>query len=116
MRPDPTQLRLASAREEAYQELHDSQPLAWTAQGELQKLQKGHFLDISTDIPEDDEIPWKNTPWDVQTDSVDIQAQEQQHSRKLLKKQVLTTIKAVTPCSQALTRRFSRQRNRLEFR
>ena len=44
-------------------------------------------MDISTDIPEDDEIPWKNTPWDVQTDSVDIQAQEQQHSRKRLKKE-----------------------------
>ena len=68
MRADPTQLRLASVREEAYQELHDSQPMPWTARGELQKLQKGQFLDISTDIPEDDEIPWKNTPWDVQTD------------------------------------------------
>ena len=86
MRADPTQLRLASAREEAYQELHDSQPMPWTARGELQKLQKGQFLDISTDIPEYDEIPWKNTPWDVQTDSVDIQAQEQQHSRKRPKK------------------------------
>ena len=86
MRADPTQLRLASAREEAYQELHDSQPMPWTPRGELQKLQKGQFLDISTDIPEDDEIPWENTPWDVQTDSVDIQAQEQQHSRKRLKK------------------------------
>ena len=31
MRADPTQLRLASAREEAYQELHDSQPMPWTA-------------------------------------------------------------------------------------
>ena len=47
-------------------------------------MQKGQFLDISTDIPEDDEIPWKNTPWDVQTDSVNIQSQEQQHSRKRL--------------------------------
>ena len=61
MRADPTQMRLASAREEAYQELHDSQPMPWTAREELQKLQKGQFLDISTDIPEDDEIPWKNT-------------------------------------------------------
>ena len=59
MREDPTQLRLVSAREEAYQELHDSQPMPWTARGELQKLQKGQFLDISIDIPEDDEIPWK---------------------------------------------------------
>ena len=81
MRADPTQLRLASRREEAYQELHDSQPIPWTARGELQKLQKGQYLDTST---EDDEDPWRNTPWDVQTDSVDIQAQEQQHSRKRL--------------------------------
>ena len=78
MRADPTQLRLASVREEAYQ------PMPWTAREELQKLQKGQFLDIFTDIPEDDEIPWKNTPWDVQTDSVNIQAQEQQHSRNRL--------------------------------
>ena len=77
-------LHRTSVREEAHQELHDSQPMPWTAWGELQKLQKGQFLDISTDIPEDDEIPWKNTPWDVHTDSVDMQAQEQQHSRKRL--------------------------------
>ena len=43
MRADPTQLRLASGREEAYQELHDSHPMPWTARGELQKLQKGQF-------------------------------------------------------------------------
>ena len=73
-----TQLRLASVREEAYQELHDSQPMPWTARGELQKLQKGQFLDISTDTPEDDENTWKNTPWDMQTDHVETQAQEQQ--------------------------------------
>ena len=54
MRPDPTQLKLASGREEAYQELHDSHPILWTARGELQKLQRGLFLDISTDTPEDD--------------------------------------------------------------
>ena len=62
MRADPTQLRLASGREEAYQELHGSHPMPWTARGQLQKLQKGQFLDISTDTPEDDEDTWKNTP------------------------------------------------------
>ena len=79
-----TQLRLASVREEAYQELHDSQPMPWTARGELQKLQKGQFLDISTDTPEDDENTWKNAPWDMQTDHVETQAQEQQPPRKRL--------------------------------
>ena len=79
-----TQLRLASGREEAYQELHDSHPMPWTARGELRKLQKCQFLDISTDTPEDDEDPWKNTPWDMQTDSGETQAQEQQPSRKRL--------------------------------
>ena len=40
MRADPTQLRLASGREEACQKIHDSHPMPWTARGELQKLQK----------------------------------------------------------------------------
>ena len=84
MRADPTQLRLASGREEAYQELHDSYPMPWTARGEIQKLQKCQFLDISTDTPEDDEKTWKNTPWDMQTDLVETQAQEQQPPRKRL--------------------------------
>ena len=39
-------------------------------------------MDISTDIPEDDEDPWKKTPY-KQT-LFDTQAQEQQHSRKRL--------------------------------
>ena len=43
MMADPTQLRLASGREEAYQELHDSHPMPWTARREPQKLQKGSF-------------------------------------------------------------------------
>ena len=116
MMADPTQLRLASAREEAYQELHDSQPMPWTPRGELQKLQKGQFLDISTDIPEDDEIPWENTPWDVQTDSVDIQAQEQQHSRKRLKKtSVDNNQSSDTMFASSHTEIFQTQ-NRLEFR
>ena len=76
MRADPTRLRLASGREEAYQELHDSHPMPWTARGELQKLQKG--------TPEDDEDSWKSKPWDMQTDSVETQAQEQQPPRKRL--------------------------------
>ena len=33
--------------------------LPWTALGELQKLQNGQYLDISTDIPGDEEVPWK---------------------------------------------------------
>ena len=44
MMADPTQLRLASGREEAYQELHDSHPMPWTARREPQKLQKGQFF------------------------------------------------------------------------
>ena len=68
MRRDPTQLRLASAREEAYQELHDSHPMPWTAPGELQKLQKGQYMDISTDSAEGSEDLWTKTPWDVQTE------------------------------------------------
>ena len=47
-RADPTQLRLASGREEARREPHVSHPMPWTAPG---KLQKGQYLDISTDIP-----------------------------------------------------------------
>ena len=84
MRADPTQLRLASGRDKAYQELHDSHPMPWAARGELQKLQKGQFLDISTDTPEYDEDTWKNTPWDVQTDSVETYAQNQQPPRERL--------------------------------
>ena len=45
--------------------------MPWTAQGELQKLQKGQYLDISTDIPEGEEHTWTHTPWDVQTDFLD---------------------------------------------
>ena len=45
-RADPTQLRLAFGREEARREPHVSHPMPWTAQGELQKLQKGQYLDI----------------------------------------------------------------------
>ena len=37
MRADPTQLRLASVREDAYQEVHDSHPMPWTARGEFQE-------------------------------------------------------------------------------
>ena len=58
--------------------------MPWTARGELQKLQKGQFLDISTDTPEDDEDTLKNTPWDMQTDSGETQAQKQQPPRKRL--------------------------------
>ena len=43
--------------------------MPWTARGELQKLQKGQYLDIPTDIPEDSEDPSDRT------------AQEQQHTR-----------------------------------
>ena len=46
MRADPTQLRLASGREEVSQELHVCHPMPWTAHGELQKLQKRQHLDI----------------------------------------------------------------------
>ena len=80
MRADSTQLGLASGREEAYQELHDSLPMPWTARGEPQKLQTCQYRDISTDILESEEDPWTNTPWDVQTDFHDKPAQEQQEA------------------------------------
>ena len=54
-----------------------------TARGEPHKVQKGHYLDISTDIVEGEEDPWTNTPWGVQTDFPD-QPQEPQQTRKLV--------------------------------
>ena len=71
--------------------------------GALQKLQKGQYIDISADIQEDEEVPWTNTPWDMQADISNTvtpekkkttmtnpykdtqwhQAQQQQHVSKL---------------------------------
>ena len=52
--------------------------------GELQMLQKGQHLDISTEISEGSEDPWTNTPWVVQTDPSDRPARGHQHTRKRL--------------------------------
>ena len=82
MRADPTHLRLASGREEASQELHDTHPMPWTAGGELRKLEKGQFWNIFTDTPEDDKDTWKNTPRDRQTDSVETQSTETAASKE----------------------------------
>ena len=86
MRADPTQLRLASRREEACQQVHDSHPMPWTARGELQKLRKGQYQHISNDNPEGEEGQWTNTPCDVQTDLFDKPAQDQQTRKRLLTK------------------------------
>ena len=95
-RADPTQLRLASGREEAYQELHARHQMPWTARGELQKLQKRQYIDISTDNPEDEDVPWTHTEKHL------ISRNDENDS---LRRRTEEPVKAAIACQQAPARR-----------
>ena len=113
MRADPTQLRLASGRVTASQELHDSMDSQRRATETAERSTPEHL----SDIQESEEDPWTNTPWDVQTDFSDKPAQEQQQPRKRLrkkKKQNPETAKAETARLQVPTRRHLRKRSQTE--
>ena len=79
MRTDATQLRLASGKDEAYQVLRASNQMQWAARVELQQLQKGQHRDISAVMPEDEEVPWTTTPWDVESEESQKRAFEEEN-------------------------------------
>ena len=107
MRADPTQLRLASGRQEAYQEPHVSHQMPWTARGELQKLQKGHYLDFSTDIHEGEQDPWTKTHLGTcrQTSPTHQHQTCRTHDNGSSQKRTVESAKAATACWQVAARR-----------
>ena len=111
MRADPTQLRLASGREEAYQTDCISE-MPWTARRELRKLQKGQFSDIS-DTPEDDEDTWKNTLGTCkQTLLKHKHRNDSLQGNDFSQKQSSTAVKAATTCLRVHTWRIHQKQDR----
>ena len=111
MRADPTQLRRASGREEACREVQVSHPMPWKTRGELHKVQKGHYLDISTDIVEGEKIRGRTHLGVCRRTSLTSHKNRSKHGNWSSQKHIPQQVKAATVCSQVPAQRHFRKRS-----